>query len=68
MAKTLLTELSAIPEMPEKIEGVAIIDASTVAVDNDNDFDIGNIDQSGNNVGAGLKSQILMVTLPQPLP
>ena len=68
LAKTLVADLSAIPEVPEKIEGIAIIDASTVAVANDNDFDIGDIDQFGNNIGAGLKSQILMVRLPQPLP
>ena len=68
LTRTLIADLSAIPEMPEKIEGIAIIDASTVAVANDNDFDIGDIDQFGNNVGAGLKSQILMVRLPQSLP
>jgi hypothetical protein len=67
LVRTLIADLSAIPEMPEKIEGVAIIDASTVAVANDNDFDIGNIDQLGNNIGSGLKSQILTVKLPAPL-
>ena len=68
LARTLIADLSTIPEMPEKIEGIAIIDGSTVAVANDNDFDIGDMDQFGNNIGSGLKSQILVVTLPQPLP
>jgi hypothetical protein len=68
LAKTPIVDLSAISEMPDKIEGVAIVDSSTVAVANDNDFDIGNFDSAGNNVGQGLKSKILLVTLPQPLP
>jgi hypothetical protein len=68
LAKSPAVDLSAIPDMPDKIEGIAIVDRSTVAVANDNDFDIGNFDPSGNNVGQGLKSKILLVTLPQPLP
>jgi hypothetical protein len=67
-AKTLLVDLSAIPDMPDKIEGIAILDGSTIAVANDNDFDIGSFDQSGNNLGQGLKSQILLVRLPHPMP
>jgi hypothetical protein len=68
LAKSLVVDLGSIAEMPEKIEGVAIVDRSTVAVANDNDFDIGNFDRAGNNVGQGLQSKILFVTLPQPLP
>ncbi len=68
LAKTPVVDLSTISEMPDKIEGVAIVDRSTVAVANDNDFDIGNFDPSGNNVGQGRQSKILLVTLPQPLP
>ena len=66
--KSLVVDLSTISEMPDKIEGVAIVDRSTVAVANDNDFDIGNFDASGKNVGQGLQSKILLVTLPRPLP
>jgi hypothetical protein len=68
LAKSLAVDLSTIAEMPDKIEGVAIVDRSTVAVANDNDFDIGNFDRTGNNVGQGLQSKILFVTLPQALP
>jgi hypothetical protein len=68
LTKSLAVDLSTIAEMPDKIEGVAIVDRTTVAVANDNDFDIGNFDRAGNNVGQGLQSKILFVTLPQPLP
>jgi hypothetical protein len=68
LARTLVADLNAIAELPEKIEGIAILDATTVAIANDNDFDLGDFDAQGNNVGEGLKSQILTVTLPQPLP
>jgi hypothetical protein len=67
LAKSLAVDLSSIAEMPDKIEGVAIVDRSTVAVANDNDFDVGNFDRAGNNVGQGLQSKILFVSLPQPL-
>jgi hypothetical protein len=67
LTRTLLADLSTIPEVPEKIEGIAILDPTTVALANDNDFDIGKLDLSGNNVGEGRKSQIITVTLPRPL-
>lgn len=68
LTRTEVANLNAIPELPEKIEGIAILDATTVAIANDNDFDLGGFDQQGSNVGAGIRSQILTVTLPQPLP
>jgi hypothetical protein len=68
LGRTLVADLSTIPGLPEKLEGIAILDSTTVAIANDNDFDLGKLDQYGNNVGEGVKSQILMVTLPQPLP
>ena len=47
--------------MPEKIEGIALIDQSTIAVSNDNDFDSeeSKYDAAGNNIGKGKISQIL---------
>jgi len=66
-AKTLAVDLSTIPGLPEKIEGIAILDETTIALANDNDFDLGDFDQNGNNVGHGLKSQILVVQVPRPL-
>jgi hypothetical protein len=68
LVRTLVADLSTLPNMPDKIEGLAILDATTVVVANDNDFDIGTFNQQGQNVGQGVKSQLLMVTLPTPLP
>jgi hypothetical protein len=67
LSKAFVADLSVIPDLPEKIEGVAILDATTIAVANDNDFDLGSFDQDGNNVGKGLPSQIVVVKLPVPL-
>ncbi|GIW09189.1 MAG: hypothetical protein KatS3mg061_0246 [Dehalococcoidia bacterium] len=68
LPKRLLVDLSRLPEMPGKIEGVAVVDAQTLAIANDNDFDIGEFDAAGNNQGKGVKSQVLLVRLAQPLP
>lgn len=56
--------------MPEKIEGIALIDRNTLAIVNDNDFDSeeSKYDEDGNNLGKGKKSQILIVSLGSPLP
>lgn len=67
LEKTLVVDLGGIPDIPEKIEGIAVVDANTIAISNDNDFDIGSFDAQGNNVGKGTKNSILYIQLPQPL-
>ena len=68
LVKTQVLDLTSFPGVPEKLEGLAIIDPSTVVVANDNDFDIGKFTGKGNNDGRGDKSQIVTIALPQPLP
>lgn len=70
LPKTLVLDLNQFKEMPEKIEGIALIDNQTIAVANDNDFDSeeGKSDDQGNNVGVGKVSQILVIALDKPLP
>jgi Esterase-like activity of phytase len=70
LPKTLVLDLSSLKGMPEKIEGIAIIDRNTIAIANDNDFDSeeGKTDAEGNNVGKGKKSQIHIISLSKPLP
>ena len=70
LPKSLVLDLSSLPGMPEKIEGIALIDQSTIAVSNDNDFDSeeSKYDADGNNVGKGKISQILSISLAKPLP
>jgi hypothetical protein len=70
LPKTLALDLSSLKGMPEKIEGIALLDPNTLAVANDNDFDSeeSKYDAEGNNVGKGKISQILVISLAKPLP
>jgi hypothetical protein len=70
LPKSLVLDLSRFKEMPEKIEGLAVIDRNTIAISNDNDFDSeeSKYDESGNNVGKGKVSQIFVIALDKPLP
>jgi hypothetical protein len=69
LSKILVLDLSSLKDMPEKIEGIALLDRNTIAVANDNDFDSedSKYDADGNNVGKGKKSQILLISLEKPL-
>ena len=70
LPKSLVVDLSNIEGVPEKIEGIAVLDQHTIAISNDNDFDSeeGQYDDAGNNVGKGKKSKILIISLDKPLP
>ena len=70
LPKNLVLDLSSLDGLPEKIEGIALLDSNTLAVANDNDFDSeeSQYDAEGNNVGKGKKSQILVISLAKPLP
>jgi hypothetical protein len=68
LVKSLAIDLTPLPGVPGKLEGIAILDATTVAVANDNDFDIGKFNGKGINDGKGEKSLIVTVSLPRPLP
>ena len=67
LPKTLAVDLSQVPGLPEKIEGIAVLDARTIAIANDNDFDIGDFDREGNNHGAGIKGRLCILRLASPL-
>ena len=69
LPKSLVVDLTALNGIPDKIEGVAIIDRNTIAICNDNDFDIDERSMiAGNNIGKGMKSRIVVISLAQPLP
>ncbi|HVO95093.1 MAG TPA: esterase-like activity of phytase family protein [Terriglobales bacterium] len=70
LPKSLVVDLSSIAGVPEKVEGIAVLDQRTIAIANDNDFDSeeSKYDNAGNNVGKGKKSQILVISLDGPLP
>jgi hypothetical protein len=69
LPKNMVLDLSSIEGMPEKIEGIAVLDQSTIVVANDNDFDSeeSKYDAQGNNLGKGKKTQILIISLDKPL-
>jgi hypothetical protein len=70
LPKSLVVDLSSLDGVPEKIEGIALLDPQTLAISNDNDFDSeeSKYDSDGNNLGKGKKSQILLISLDKPLP
>ncbi len=68
LSKTLVVDLSTIAGMPDKIEGIAIVNATTLAVANDNDFDLGTFVGGNNTVITSTKSKILTIQLDAPLP
>lgn len=68
--KALQLDLGTLRDIPQKIEGMTLIDAQTIAIINDNDFDINDssFDAQGNLVAPGVKTRILIVRLPFALP
>jgi hypothetical protein len=72
LPKTLIVDLSTLPDMPKKIEGVTVINRETIAISNDNDFglvDQTTFDAAGNlSNDTGVRTQIRYVKLPVPLP
>ena len=67
LTKTLVVDLNAVATMPQKIEGIAILDDTTIAVANDNDFDINEFDADGNMIPTGRTSQVFVIALSAPL-
>jgi hypothetical protein len=70
LPKSLVLDLSSLYGIPEKIEGVALLDRHTIAVANDNDFgsEDSKDDAKANGIGKGKKSQIFVISLSKPLP
>ena len=70
LPKSLVLDLSSLSGMPEKIEGIALLDRHTIAVSNDNDFgcEDGRYDAASSDIGKGKKTQILVISLSKPLP
>jgi hypothetical protein len=66
--KSLVADLSKVPGMPNKIEGLTILDPTTIAVGNDNDFGFDSFDAAGRAVNNNLTNHLLMLRLSQALP
>jgi hypothetical protein len=59
-----VVDLNTTGEFPTKIEGVTVINDTTIAVANDNDFDVNEFDADGNLIGAGKTSEIIVISVP----
>ena len=68
VGKSMVTDLSKIPAMMEKIEGLTILNDRAIAVGNDNDFGFSSFDSQGRAVNNDLPTTLLTLRLPKPLP
>ena len=66
--KSLLVDLTELPGVPSKIEGLAIVDPTTLALGNDNDFGFSDFDARGRAIHTDIRSTLLLVRIPTPLP
>jgi len=64
LAKTLVVDLSTLDGVPGKVEGVAVIDDNTIAIANDNDFQITEVGPDGKNIPTGTPSELLIINIP----
>ncbi|MFD9430855.1 esterase-like activity of phytase family protein [Streptomyces sp. NPDC060002] len=69
LAKRLAVDLGTVAGVPGKIEGVALVDHSTLALINDNDFGMtdgaGAFDAQGRLVDSGIETTVTYVRLPR---
>jgi len=68
VSKTLLVDLARIPDMPSKIEGLAIVNSTTLALGNDNDFSFEGFDPQGQAIDREVPSSLILLQLPRALP
>ncbi|MFC4586610.1 esterase-like activity of phytase family protein [Sphaerisporangium corydalis] len=67
LAKKLTVDLAALPGIPGKLEGVALLDRDTLAVANDNDFGLGTFGPDGKLIDSGVPSRLLVIKTNRPL-
>ena len=69
-AKSLVVDLNQVvgKTLPQKIEGMAILDRWTIVVGNDNDYNMKTLDADCNVTHGDVASELLFVRLGSPLP
>ena len=65
--KTMAVDLAKLGFSPDKFEGLALVDPTTIAVVNDNDFGVSAIDSRGNVVKSGAMPRLVVIRVPQAL-
>ena len=67
LRKELVLDLSTLgPVIPQKIEGMTVLNGRTIAVSNDNDFQVG-APTCGANASTGVKSKLIIIKLDKPI-
>lgn len=68
-AKSLVVDLNEVvgKTLPQKTEGLAIVDPWTIVVGNDNDYDLQSLDADCNITHGSVPSELLFVRLPKPI-
>lgn len=65
--KTMVVDLAKLGFSPDKFEGLALVDSTTIAVVNDNDFGVSAIDTRGRVVRGGAAPRLVVIRVPEPL-
>jgi hypothetical protein len=65
--KSMAVDLAKLGFSPDKFEGLALVDSTTIAVVNDNDFGVSAIDSRGRVVRDGSPPRLLVIRVPEPL-
>ena len=68
LPKTLAVDLAAIPDLPDAIEGVAMVDDDTIAVSNDIDFAVRDFNEAGRLQGTGNQAHLIVIDAPVAAP
>jgi hypothetical protein len=68
VGKSMVSDLSKIPAMMEKIEGLTILNDRSIAVGNDNDFGFSSFDPQGRAINNDLPTTLLTLRLSKALP
>jgi len=65
--KTMTVDLAKLGFRPDKFEGLALVDSTTIAVVNDNDFGVTAIDSHGKVVRSGSPPRLVVIRVPDAL-
>ncbi len=67
VTKSMSVDLAKLGFRPDKFEGLALVDSTTIAVVNDNDFGVQSIDTHGKVVRTGSPPRLVVIRVPDPL-
>ena len=63
----MVVDLARLGFRPDKFEGLALVNPTTLAVVNDNDFGVESIDSKGRVTRSQSAARLVLIRLPEPL-